>query len=226
MQPWFSEAKAVPSLQVEVCFSIQERFYYGPDRLTDVSDLERNAEKLVPPRIQAAVPSRIRVSEVLGHERELAAYYQQIISLARHHKRPFKSLQHYFWLSFWLWNDEHDAEVSFPWYDSLEEISWVLDALVKTDSGLVHDDMDQGWEFESYAHDGYVYFLERNPDSDSAPSLVSVPRSGLVDQARQVRESAHGVVAQLSSMLGADYWTSHAHTAPAFKDDRPWWRVW
>lgn len=217
MQSWFLEAKAVPSLQAEVCFQIQETFYYGPDSFPGISDHERLVEKLVPPGLQLAVPSLVRTSEALGQERELAAYYQQIVRMARHHKRPFNSIRQYFWVRLWLWNSEHEVHVSFPWYDSLSEIDRFLAALVETGSGLVHHDMDQGWELQTYAHDGFLYFLERDPDVDETHLIVSAPRDAFVDQVMQLRERAKDVVAQLSSALGADVWTSYVRTEPAFK---------
>ena len=126
MQSWLSETRTVPSLRAEVCFQLQETFYYGPDRFSDISDRERLADKLTPPKIQLAVPSLVRTSEALGHERELAAYYEQIVRMARRHKRPFNSIRQYFWLRLWLWNTEHEAHISFPWYDSFSEIDRYL----------------------------------------------------------------------------------------------------
>jgi hypothetical protein len=220
MQSWFSEAKTVPSLQAEVCFPIQETFYYGPDRSYDISERERLAEKLIPPGIQLAAPSLVRTSEALGQERELAAYYQQIVRMAQHHKRPFNSIRQYFWLRLWLWNTEHEVHVSFPWYDSLSEIDRFLAALVETESGLVDHDVDQGWELQTYAHEGLIYFQQRDPDADETQLIVCVPRAGFVDHVMQLRERAKGVIAQLSSALGADVWTSFLGTEPAFKVER------
>jgi hypothetical protein len=221
MQSWFSEAKAIPSLQAEVCFQIQEAFYYGPDRFSDASGRERLVDKLIPPRIQLATPSLVRTSEALGQERELAEYYQQIVRMAHHYKRPFNSIRQYFWLRLWLWNSECEVHVSFPWYDSLSEIDRFLAALVETDSGLVHHDMDQGWELQTYAHDGLLYFQERDPDADETHLIVSAPRVEFIDQVMQLRERAKSIVAQLSGILGADVWTAYVRTEPAFNIERP-----
>lgn len=221
MPPWLSETRKIPSLQVETCFHIQETFYYGPDRFSDASDLERLADKLTAPRIESAVPSLVRTSEALGHERELAAYYEQIVRMARHHKRPFNSIRHYFWLRLWLWNTEHEVHVSFPWYDSLSQIDRYLKALGETGSGLVDHDVDQGWELQTYAEGGCLHFLQRDPDADETHLAISVPRDELVRQVSDLRERTKLIVSRLSSALGADVWTSYVHSEPAFKIPPP-----
>lgn len=221
MQSWLSETKKIPSLEAEICFQIQETFYYGPDNFSDASDLERLADKLTPPRIQLAVPSLVRTSEALGQEHALAAYYEQIVRMARHHKRRFNSIRHYFWLRFWLWNPEHEVHVSFPWYDSFSQIDRYLKALAETDSGLVDHDMDQGWELQTYSDGGSLHFLERDPDADETHLAISVPRNELVRQVSELRERTRIILALLSSSLGADVWTSYVHAEPTFRIEQP-----
>ncbi|WP_394537681.1 hypothetical protein PRJ39_16450 [Lysobacter enzymogenes] len=216
MPTWLSQTRNVPSLEAEVCFQIHDRFYYGPDRIDDPSDLERFAETLAPPAIALIAPSMVRSAEALGHEAELAAYYRQIVRLARHHQRPFNSIRQYFWLRLWLWNPEHEAYVSFPWYDSFAEIDRVLKALVETEAGPVHDDADQGWAVRIHAQDEAVHLLQHDPDEDETHAAIRVPRAELVRQVAQLRERTQGLIARLSSELGADVWTSYVRTEPSF----------
>ncbi|MEI2429263.1 hypothetical protein RDV84_22750 [Lysobacter yananisis] len=216
MPAWLSQTRNLPSLEAEVCFQIQDRFYYGPDRVSDPSDYERLAEKLAPPAIALVSPSMVRSAEALGHEAELAAYYRQIVRLARHHQRPFNSIRHYFWLRLWLWNSQQQAHIAFPWYDSYAEIDRVLKALVEIESGPVHDDADQGWEVQIHARGDAVYLLQRDPDEDEALAALCVPRAELARQVAQLRERTQGLIARLSGELGADVWTSYVRTEPTF----------
>jgi hypothetical protein len=217
MQSWLSETRKIPSLQAEICFQIEDSFYYGPDRVSDISERERLVEKLTPPRIESAVASLVRTSEALGQEQELAAYYGQIVRMARHHKRPFNAIRQYFWLRLWLWNTEHEVHVSFPWYDSFSEIDRYLKALVESGSGLVDHDVDQGWELETYAEGDSLHFRQRDPDADETRLAISVPRDELLHQVSELRQRTRLIISRLSEALGTDVWTSHVHSEPAFK---------
>ncbi len=217
MQSWFAEAKELPSLQVDIFFQIHERFFYGPDRISDISDFERLTEELTPPGIRSAMSSLVSTSEAFGHERELALYYQQIIRMARKHGRPITSVHNNFWLRLRFWNGEHETHISFPWYDSLREIDSFLETLVLTDSGLVHHDIEQGWELETYAFCGLLYFMGRDPDAGTTHCVIAVPRDDVVAQVKEVRWRANAIIEYLSKALGADVWTDHVRTEPAFK---------
>ncbi|QQP96626.1 hypothetical protein [Lysobacter enzymogenes] len=214
---WLPHTQDLPSLQANLCFLIHDRFYYGPDHPADPNDLERLTVPLSAPRIPVAHATVVTAAEALGHERELADYYRQIVRLAREHGRPFNSIRHCFWLRLWLWNADRQTSVSFPWYDSYSEIDRVLKALAETDSGEVFYDVEQGWDMKIHAQDGAVYFLESDPDDDDAQLAIRVPREPLVQQVRALRESAQALIARLTEELGADVWTSYVRTEPVFK---------
>lgn len=216
MESWLSTTTRIPSLQADVCFQLHETLYYGPDRFTNPSDHERLVEQLELPRIQQATLSLVRTAEVLGHEAALAAYYAQVVRLARQHALPFNSIRHYFWLRLCLRNAEHDIHLSFPWYDSYAEIERYLSALVETDAGLVDHDIDQGWESRTYAHEGAVYFQQQDPDRGEVYLAISVPRDALIHQVQQLRARSTRIIAALASALGADVWTSYVRDEPVF----------
>lgn len=218
MPDWLSHTLDIPSLQADLGFLLRDRFYYGPDRPSDPADLQRLTVPLSAPHIALRNASHVAVAEALGHERELADYYRQIVRLAREHGRPFNSIRHCFWLRLWLWNEPQQVCVSFPWYDSYSEIDRVLKALVDVDDGPVDHDCDQGWDLQIHARDGAVHFLQTDPDDDSVPTLaIRVPREPLIRQIQALRDNARSVIAQLSDDLGADVWTAYVRTEPVFK---------
>lgn len=92
----------------------------------------------------------------------------------------------------------------------------MLKALVETESGPVHDDADQGWQVQIHPQDDAVYLLQRDPDEDEAQTALCVPRAELVGQVARLRERTQGIIARLSSELGADVWTSYVRTEPTF----------
>lgn len=217
MPSWLSDTRPIASLQVEVCFLIQERLYYGPDRFSDPADLQTLAEPLAPPALPMQDAGLVRSAEALGYERALADHYRQIVRLARQHRLPFNSIRHYFWLRLWLWNPEQRVGIAFPWYDSFAEIDGFLRPLIDIADGPVHDDADQGWALQTHTQDGTLYFLQSDPDEDTTQVAIATPRAALVAQVAELRERMHAILARLRDELGADVWSAYVRDEPTFK---------
>src|SRR5690349_15304267 len=113
MESWFSEAKVISTMEVEVCFLIQNDFYYGPDSHPAVVE-RKEVAPLPSPNIARKVPSMIRTSEAFGYEENLANYYREVLRVARYHRKTFNHVRQYFWLRLWLCNTAEDVHVDFP----------------------------------------------------------------------------------------------------------------
>ena len=226
MEPWFAEAVPVESLKAEICFLIRPDFYFGPDRPTDPSDLQKLVVPLSIPKIPRATESMVRTVEAVGYESELVAYYEQIVRLAREHRRPFNSIRHHFWLRFWLWNEAQKIHISFPWYDSFSEIDRFMGAISRASDGLVDHDLEQGWEMEVHRQNDALFFRECDPDADETYLVASTSREKLVAELAGLRERVVGLIDHLSKSMGADVWTAYVRDEPTFRDKRSWWRRW
>lgn len=229
MEPWFSEAKAIPFLEAEVGFLIRPSFYYGPDGVPDIRE-GRLVEALSPPDIPLVAPSMVRSSEAAGKEKELAAYYEQVIRCGWKHQKQFSQYHQYFWIRFWLWNSQEDVHISFPWYDTMGEVESFLEELATTEAGEVFWDRDQSWELNVYAHEGDLYIREHDPDAEETYCIVRVPRSDLLARVEEVRARSKQVIRNLTEILGADVWTSRVST-PSFRasllqSKKRGWRLW
>ena len=216
MQSWFANAKRISSLNAEICFLLQNEFYFGPDRFP--KDRERFIAPLTPPSMPLAVPSMVRTSEALNNEASLVAYYQHVIRLARQHRLPFNSYRQHFWLRLWCWNTAEQVHISFPWYDSNAEIQRVLDAVLARETGAIYDDEDQGWAIEIHVNQGLLFIREGDPDDAEANTMLCTPRDSFVDQVTQLQTRSRAVIASLSNALGADVWTEYVRGEPAFND--------
>lgn len=218
METWFSDTSHIPFLEAEVCFLINDAFYFGPDTFEDLTaNFEKYSEALGPPGIPRMVPSLVRTTEAFGNEAELVGYYEQVVRLARKHNQPFNSIRQYFWLRFRLWNTEEKTYLTFPWYDSFSEIDGFITALAAGNEGLVFHDGDQGWELEVYSHGGLLYFRQRDRDADEIQVKVSVSRENLLNQLGMLRERAIGIIGTLSDALGADVWSTYVRDEPSFR---------
>jgi hypothetical protein len=240
MEPWFEDAKAISSLDMEVCFLLQDTFYYGPDTHPHVAE-RKLVEQLTPPEIPRKVAGMVRSSEATGYEQQLAAYYKQVVQLGRRHKKPFNNIRHYFWLRFWLWNSAEQVHVPFPWYDTYSEVDRFLVSLSSTRTGQVYYDRDQGWELEIQVEDDTLFVRNRDPDQDETHFVIAVPYQALLAQVVPLRQRTTHLIGQLAQALGADVWTTYidmplfsvasdpaGSLEPKARNDAKsnWWKFW
>lgn len=232
MEPWFSDAKRISSLEAEICFLLQDEFYFGPDSYPEVSE-RKEVEPLASPSIPRRVPSMVCSAEAVGHEDQLADYYREVVRVAQSHGKAFNDIRQYFWLRFWLWNTEHEVHISFPWYDTYSEIDRFLSSVADNSEGQVFWDADQGWELEMHATDGELFARLRNPDDDEIHAIVRLPSQSLLEGIQPLRSRTESVIRSMSSAIGRDVWTSHVEW-PEFgptktletQASRPWWQPW
>lgn len=163
------------SLEAEVCFLLQNDFCSG--RGSYPAGAEGKAvEPLPSPDIERHMPTMVRTAEALGEEEELASYYCEVLRVARKHRNTFGEIRQYFWLRLWLWNDDEQVHIPFPWYDTYSEIARFLESLAQRSDGQVFWDVDQGRELEVHANAGEFFARHRNPDDDETYATVRLPR--------------------------------------------------
>jgi hypothetical protein len=152
MKPWFSDARPLDSLEADICFLLQDSFYFGPDTFPDIA--ERKSVELLPRlEVPLSEPTMVRSSELIGSECQLVRYYQEIVRLANKYKKSFNQIRFYFWLRLWIWNTPHNVYIHFPWYDSFSEMDRFFSAVRDGKRGEVFFDTDQGWDIEVCAEE-------------------------------------------------------------------------
>ncbi|MDH2435975.1 hypothetical protein QCD60_25930 [Pokkaliibacter sp. MBI-7] len=230
MKSWIDNTRPISKIDAEICYLLKDDFYYGPDSHPQI--VERKEVDPLPtldfPRV---VEQMARTSEVSGHEHQLANYYSGVLSAAKRHEKSFNEIHQYFWLRFWLWNSEEDIHVGFPWYDTLGEIENFIKSVIETESGEVFYDVDQGWELDVYARDGFLYIQERDPDYDEVYYSVSVPRDPLIKSLIELIERAGTQIESLSNLVGHNYWRPREPVDMPAKEasgvsKKLWWKLW
>ncbi len=232
MESWFSDAKRISSLEVEICFLLKDDFYYGPDSHPEVSE-RREVEPLPRLSIPRLVPSMVRSSEATGHENELADYYRAVVRVAQSHRKTFNEIRQYFWLRLWLWNAEQKVHISFPWYDTYSEMDRFLTAVSSKSEGQVFWDADQCWELEMHVFDDELFARLRNPDDDETHALIRLPSQALLANIPPLRTRTESIIRYLSSAIGRDLWTSRIEwpefcqpNIPKTHERPSWWQLW
>ncbi len=232
MQSWFPRAKPITAIEVEICFLLQNDFYFGPDRLREIGE-RKFVEPLPSPQIPRHVPSMVRTSEAIGYELELERYNAEVIRLAKKHGLDFNAIRHYFWLRLSIWNTAEGIHIGFPWYDTYSEMERFFDDVSARDSGEVFWDADQCWEMQVHAENGEFFAQARDPDYDETHFIVRFPRELLLAKIPDFRNRATSIIRCLSSVIGDDVWTTHVES-PVFmhasrgegKLRTQWWKLW
>lgn len=205
---WLEKSKFIDSLDLEVCFQIQDKFYIGcPNSHEQLQD-DKFYEDLDLPSFERVVPTLIRTSEANGHIDELVSYYRKIIVKSIARDQSFNEIRSYFWLRLWLWNTAEDVHISFPWYDSLSEMqnffSWL-----QGNSEQPYIDIDQGWQVDAARVGENVHIRQIDPDCDEEYANVSVPYAKIIQKVSEVESRAQHIISNLSKELGVDVWSQY-----------------
>lgn len=209
---WIEKSRNIGSLNLEVCFQLQESFYIGdPNSLEQLQD-EKYRELVELPSFQCVVPAMARTSEAIESTNELASYYKNIIEKSVVLGKPFNEIRQYFWLRLWLWNTEEDVHISFPWYDSLSEIQQFFSWL-KGNPEEPYIDIDQGWKIDAVVIGKNIHIRQIDPDCNEEYSNVSVPFEKFLQQASEVENRAQQIIRSLSKELGVDVWSKYLKDA-------------
>lgn len=217
---WISESNELGDIEAEICFTLTPKLYTGdPNNHAAFGDPGSYVPIELPP-FPRVVPTLARSAEAVGHEMELAHYFAQLEAEARKHGKRLPQVRHLLWLRLWLWNTAADVHVSFPWYDTLDEISPFLQTLRQEQEGEVFWDVDQGWEFRVWSACDRFHILDRDPDYDELRTNLSLPRVILLEQLDAAEARMRALIATLRKELRWDAWTSSS-----IRDDRRWWKL-
>lgn len=192
MTDWYHTTKSIQTIEAEICFLLQTN--YG-------------GEVLPSPNIPRQVKPLIGTGELVGHEVQLAAYYKQILELARRDGKAFDEISSYFWMRLFFWNSDAGVHITFPWYDTYSEMKPLLDKILSDGSGELFWDRDQGWEINIDTQAGRIYIREWNPDDEEIHTLANFPKTALEAIIPPLMSRAEKTIEVLSRLLGEDVWT-------------------
>ncbi|MBA4719797.1 MAG: hypothetical protein H2067_01625 [Alcanivorax sp.] len=211
---WKQNPKELEAVEAEICFLLSDSFYTGDPN--DISQIENEEyqENNPLPSFKREVASIVRTSEALGYEEELIFFYRQIVEKAVRYEKDFNSIRPYFWMRLWLREKDGESAISFPWYDSLNEMQRFFSALGSYDDpGKVYWDADQGWEIHVAADDKFFYIRQLDPDEGEEYENIKVPKEGLIKTVDELNQRATSIIATLAEGIGVDVWSEHLQEA-------------
>ncbi|KAF0808552.1 hypothetical protein A6D6_00261 [Alcanivorax xiamenensis] len=211
---WKQRSKELDTLDIEIGFLISDSFYTGdPNNISQIQNKEYEDKNKLP-GFKREAESIARTSEVMGHEEELTLFYRQIVEKAASHGKDFNSIRSYFWIRLWLRDKNEESTISFPWYDSLNEMQRFFFALESyNDPDKVYWDADQGWEIHVAADDIFFYFRQLDPDEGEEHENIKLPKDGLITAVYELNQRATSIIAALTKGVGVDVWSEHIKEA-------------
>jgi hypothetical protein len=202
---WISRAKPIETVVVDVGFLISESFYFGPESDFTQEQWEQLREPLYRPKVER-YGDYLLSSELRESAAELVRYYQDVLRFVANHRKETAQQSHYFWMRPLIFARGTFA-ITFPWYDTWQEATPVLDALAGPGEGLLFHDLDQGWEFHAFVEGDRLFLRQGDFDGGEEHFAIGVDRAQLVGQVPAVRERVGRLVQELSAALGRDYWS-------------------
>ncbi len=206
MDSWTKDCEPLDFINVDVCFCINEDFYYGPH---DVESIEARKQTTPLPSVtnKAAASFNLRTLKAEENAEKLLDYYREVLRLADNYGRKKTEISHYFWLKLYFWRPDKHIAMNFPWYDTLEEMAPVLEKIASTENGLLISDEDLGWNVDIFGDDDYIYLREGDYEEGDLNVNNKIPRSRLALDCKEALARARSLIAWLSDELGEDYWT-------------------
>ncbi len=194
---------------MEFAFLLAPTLYYGPDSHPAVSE-RKEVEPLCVPQFERAQPSVATSHEALGHIDELLDYYRDVIRKANKHRLSFERIRTHFWLRLGIFNSEKSMYLSFPWYDTINEMEPILQSFANPSvEGELFWDRDQSWELQVIAQGQFLYIREWDPDYEETHVLAKIPRDALAEASADALQRGRAVVSELARGVGVDVWTKH-----------------
>jgi hypothetical protein len=179
--PPLSEAEYLPDLAPDVAYIMQPSFYYGPDRISQLSEF--NEKSVALPKPTFVREERVLGLVVEGHEQQLVDYYQEVLRMIQQYGKQLSACSSYFWLRPVLLSMDKPV-FTFPWCDTYPEVVSVLRALQDPRSeGILLDDMDQGWQAIIHAQGDLIYLAEGDGEQGNPYAFCCTDRARLAELA-------------------------------------------
>lgn len=203
---WTKDCEPLDFINVDICFCINEDFYYGP---LDVESIAARKQTTPLPSVtnKAAATFNLRSLKAEAHPEKLLDYYREVLRLAKNYGKKDAEITHYFWLKLYFWRPDLGISMNFPWYDSLDQMEPILEKIASAEDGVLLRDEDLSWEAEIVGKDGFIYAREANPDEDDVTIFHQIPRRALSHECLEALDRTKALIAWLSGELGKDYWT-------------------
>lgn len=202
---WVSRAKPVDAALLEVGFLASESFYFGPENDFSPEQWQSLREPLYQPAV-ARHQGWVLTSALAKSPDELLKHYADVIRLRDKHGKRWTRQPPYFWMRPLVFLPTA-FEISFSWYDTWEEATFLLDALESSGEGEIFSDVEQGWEVMIVASGDRLFVRQGDSDSGEEQECISCDRADLVRQVPPLRSRCEQILAKLRQEFGQDYWS-------------------
>jgi len=217
MNEWTKDCELLDFINVDVCFCINEDFYYGPLDVTSIAE-RKQTSPLPSVTNKAAATFNYRSLKAEDFPEKLLDYYREVLRLAKNYGKKDLEITHYFWLKLYFWRPDLGISMEFPWYDCLDQMAPVLEKIASDEEGHLYHDEDQDWDIDIVAKDGFIYIREGNLLDGEINILHKIPRGPLANDCAAALSRARNLIDWLSNELDNDYWTKSKYPEDLFTE--------
>lgn len=212
---WIKDCELLDFVNVDICFCINKDFYYGPNDA--VSMAERKQTSPLPSLTnKGAETMNLRSIKAEYYAERLLEYYEEVLRLAKNYGKQEWEISHYFWLKLTIERGDKGLYMEFPFYDTLGEISPLLEKIGSREEGALWEDEDEHWFVDIFAQDGFVYAREGDLEEDILTFLHKIPRKRFAVDCQEALGRTRDLIAYFSGHLKKDYWTAPEFPADLF----------
>ena len=212
MHSWTESSRLINDLETEMCYQLSDRFFIGnPLNSKELHD-EDLFIKIDFPSFERKVIQIARTSEVQNNEVQLSNYYKNILNKAGNYGKSYLLIHHYFWIRLWFWQTEKDAYISFPWYDTIDEIRNFFSAFKTKSTGDLFHDMDQNWEIEVAADNDYYYIKQTDPgQAGLLIENLKIEKKRMEMNIQNLEDRIDNQIKLLTGYVGIDLWSNREY---------------
>ena len=202
---WTNGTTTISNFEITVAFLTSKEYFFGNENdHKHIEDRTNFTEQLYYPfSDKNFLVTTNNISENLD---ELIRYYENVLTLAKKYEK--KPSPYYFWIRPVFRNlDTGKILVSFPWYDTLNEIRRLFTELKNENEGNIFFDGDQGWELVVDNFKGQLFIKESDPDYNEAYCKIMFDRQKMLKQIDSALVKTEDIVSKLTNHFGIDYWS-------------------
>lgn len=147
---------------------------------------------------------RVTDEESVEHERDIAAYYRELISVSG--IAPLSQAQNY-WLRMSFRSSAKASEIDFPYWDRLSDMRPFLNWLADAENASTFWDGDQGWMVQSARIGARLHLREGNLDDSAWRVNLVVHRTVFLARLAAAEARIQAAIRHLKAELGVDPWS-------------------
>jgi len=213
---WTKDSVRQFDVRLDYLFFVDAALYVGQDGWSSQAEYEKNQVPLYKPNMPLSA-NRISYKDIRHGDEELVKHYKDVLTKHEQFKLDLGESTNF--RNVPLIKSEQ-YEISFPWYDDFETGRNSLIEIRELGKNQLFNDIEQGFQLDVLAKDGWLYIHHSDPDSNFSYTNIAINQNDLNQQIDYVIPEVERIIASLAQQFGEDYWTRNWRSQLLLKEYR------